>query len=70
MAGSVYGTIYRISTFGESHGAGVGAVIDGLPAGFELDLDRVQEALNRRRPGQSEITTDRDDHESQIFYRR
>ena len=64
MAGSVYGTIYRISTFGESHGAGVGAVIDGLPAGFELDLDRVQEALNRRRPGQSAITTDRDEQDS------
>lgn len=63
MAGSVYGTIFRISTFGESHGAGIGAVIDGLPSGFLIDLDKVQDALNRRRPGQSAITTDRDEQD-------
>lgn len=54
-----FGHIYRITTFGESHGEGIGIVIDGCPAGVELDFEHIQEALNRRRPGQSRITTQR-----------
>ncbi len=56
---NVFGNIFTLTTFGESHGAGVGGVIDGFPAGVEVDLDFIQEELNRRRPGQSHITTGR-----------
>lgn len=53
------GTLFRISTFGESHGVGLGCVIDGCPAGVKLDQSTVQSFLNRRRPGQNEFTTPR-----------
>ncbi len=56
-----FGNIFRVTTFGESHGAAIGGVIDGMPAGIEIDLDRVQHELNRRRPGQSAIVTARDE---------
>ncbi len=59
MAGNTFGTLFRITTFGESHGEAVGVVIDGCPAGLEVDLDQVQRELDRRRPGQSHITTQR-----------
>ena len=51
MAGNTYGTVFRVTTFGESHGAGLGAVIDGCPAGIAIDTDAIQAELNRRRPG-------------------
>lgn len=57
--GSIYGKIFRISTFGESHGAGIGVVIDGCPAGIPFESDFVQKELTRRKPGQSRITTQR-----------
>ncbi len=53
------GTLYRLTTFGESHGAGIGLVIDGCPAGLKLDLAAIQAELDRRKPGQSRITTQR-----------
>jgi len=56
---NTYGHIFRITTFGESHGKAVGVVIDGCPAGLDIDIDRIQEELDRRRPGQSKITTQR-----------
>ena len=56
-----FGKIFRVTTFGESHGVAVGGVIDGMPAGIEIDLDKVQQELNRRRPGQSSIVTSRDE---------
>ena len=59
MAGSSFGTMYRITTWGESHGAGVGVVIDGCPAGLELSEADIQEYLDRRKPGQSVYTTQR-----------
>ena len=59
MAGNTYGTIFKISTFGESHGKAVGGVIDGCPAGVELDLEAIQRDLDRRKPGQSAIVTQR-----------
>lgn len=59
MAGSSFGTLFRISTFGESHGKGIGVVIDGCPAGLAVDLDFVQAELDRRKPGQSAIVTQR-----------
>ena len=54
-----FGSRFRLTTFGESHGAAVGGVIDGMPAGIVIDLGRVQRELDRRRPGQSAITTAR-----------
>ena len=57
--GSIYGTIFRISTFGESHGLAIGVVIDGCPAGLRIDEGFIQSELTRRKPGQSKITTQR-----------
>jgi len=54
-----YGKLFKITTFGESHGEGIGVVIDGCPAGLEVDNDFIQSELNRRKPGQSKITTQR-----------
>jgi chorismate synthase len=59
MAGSTYGTLFKLSTFGESHGPAIGGVIDGVPAGFLLDLVAIQQELDRRKPGQSAIVTQR-----------
>jgi len=59
MPGSTHGELFRVTTFGESHGAAIGCVIDGCPPGVAIDLDAVQQALARRRPGQSRITTPR-----------
>lgn len=54
-----FGHIFRLTTFGESHGEAVGGVIDGMPAGIDIDMEFIQSELNRRRPGQSAITTSR-----------
>lgn len=54
-----FGNIFRLTDFGESHGAAIGGVIDGMPAGVEIDLDFIQKQLDRRRPGQSDIVTAR-----------
>ena len=59
MAGSTFGTAFRIHTYGESHGTAIGVTIDGCPAGLQLDLDALQHELDRRRPGQSSIVTQR-----------
>jgi chorismate synthase len=57
--GSSFGTLFRITTFGESHGGGVGVIVDGCPPRLQLDLDAIQAELDRRKPGQSRITTPR-----------
>ena len=57
--GSSFGELFRISTFGESHGGGVGVIVEGCPPRLELDLEAIQADLDRRRPGQSHITTPR-----------
>ncbi len=59
MSGNSFGKIFRITTFGESHGPAVGVVLDGCPSGLEIDENYIQKELDRRRPGQSEITTPR-----------
>ncbi|GBE55982.1 chorismate synthase [archaeon BMS3Bbin16] len=64
MGGSTFGEIFRITTFGESHGAAVGVVVDGCPAGLELCEADVQAELDRRRPGQSRLTTPRSEADS------
>jgi len=58
---NTFGNIFTLTTFGESHGPGVGGVIDGMPAGIEVDMEFIQNELNRRRPGQSSITTARNE---------
>jgi chorismate synthase len=62
---NTYGTLFKVSTFGESHGKGIGVVIDGCPAGLPIDEDFIQQELIRRKPGQSKITTQR--RESDTF---
>lgn len=59
MAGSTYGTLFRITTWGESHGPAIGVVIDGCPAGLPLNVEDIQAQLDRRKPGQSKFTTKR-----------
>lgn len=62
-----FGIIYRLTSFGESHGAAVGGVVDGMPAGITIDVDEVQQQLNRRRPGQSAIVTQRNEKDRVRF---
>lgn len=59
MAGNSFGTLFKLTTFGESHGKAIGGVVDGCPAGLEIDIDFIQNELAKRKPGQSKITTQR-----------
>ena len=59
MAGNSFGQVFRITTFGESHGKAVGVILDGCPAGLPIDEERIQLEMDRRRPGQSKIVTQR-----------
>lgn len=67
MAGNSFGTLFKLSTFGESHGPAVGGIIDGCPPGLAIDLLFIQQQLNRRRPGQSEVVTARNERDKVIF---
>lgn len=60
---NTFGHLFRLTTFGESHGAAVGGVVDGMPAGIDVDLDFIQAELDRRRPGQSDLTTARNERD-------
>jgi chorismate synthase len=60
---STFGTLFRVSTFGESHGGGVGVVVDGCPPRLPIDVSHIQRDLDRRRPGQSRIVTQRDEED-------
>ena len=64
MSGSTFGTLFRVTTWGESHGPGVGVVIDGCPAGIPLSEQDIQQFLDRRKPGQSKYTTKRNESDS------
>ena len=66
MSNSI-GTIFRLTTFGESHGVAIGGVVDGMPAGVDIDISFIQQELNRRRPGQSSITTSRSESDRVEF---
>ncbi|MBS1369554.1 MAG: chorismate synthase [Lentisphaeria bacterium] len=57
MSGNTFGRMFRVTTFGESHGPGLGCIIDGVPAGIRLDPELIQRDLDRRRPGQSKVST-------------
>jgi len=68
MAGNSFGSLFKLTTFGESHGRALGGIIDGCPAGIVLDLDAIQEELNRRKPGQSSIVTQRKEPDTVEIY--
>lgn len=61
MSGNSFGTLFRLTTFGESHGVAIGGVIEGCPAGMNFDISAIQRDLDRRRPGQSALTTPRNE---------
>ena len=68
MSGNTFGKLFQLTTFGESHGAAIGGVIDGCPSGIELDLQAIQKDLNRRKPGQSAIVTQRKEPDEVQFF--
>lgn len=67
MAGNSFGKLFKVTTFGESHGTAIGGIIDGCPAGLLLDFDAIQNELNRRKPGQSDIVTQRKEPDTVEF---
>ena len=67
MAGNSFGKLFKLTTFGESHGVAIGGIIDGCPAGMKIDVEKVQNDLNRRRPGQSAIVTQRKEPDTVEF---
>jgi chorismate synthase len=67
MAGNTFGTIFKLTTFGESHGEAIGGIIDGCPAGLTLDLNAIDAEMNRRKPGQSSIVTQRKEEDQVKF---
>lgn len=67
MAGNSFGNIFKLTTFGESHGEAIGGIIDGCPAGLELDLEFIQNELSKRKPGQSKIVTQRKEDDEVEF---
>ena len=67
MSGSSYGTIFKITTFGESHGSAIGGVVDGVPSNVSINVLEVQSELNRRRPGQSAVTSRRNESDQVQF---
>jgi chorismate synthase len=68
MAGNSFGKLFNLTTYGESHGTALGGVIDGCPPGIELDLDAIQNELDRRKPGQSAIVTQRKEPDTVKFH--
>ncbi len=68
MAGNIFGESFRLMTFGESHGPAIGGVIDGCPAGIKLNIEDIQKELDRRKPGQSAIVTQRKEPDEVTFY--
>jgi len=68
MAGNTFGNLFRLSTFGESHGKAIGGVLDGCPSGIVLDLEAIQKDLDRRKPGQSAIVTQRKEPDEVEFF--
>jgi chorismate synthase len=67
MAGNTFGKLFKLTTFGESHGVAIGGVIDGCPSGLEIDFEAIQAEMNRRKPGQSEIVTQRKEPDTVEF---
>ena len=65
--GNTIGKIFKLTTFGESHGKAIGGIIDGCPAGLKVDFDLIQAQLDKRKPGQSKITTQRKESDTVEF---
>ncbi len=68
MAGNTFGQLFRLLSFGESHGKAIGGVVDGCPSGVELDIEKIQQELERRKPGQSKIVTQRKEPDTVEIY--
>jgi chorismate synthase len=68
MAGNTFGNLFKLTTFGESHGVAIGGVLDGCPSGIAIDLEAIQNELDRRKPGQSAIVTQRKEPDTVEFY--
>ena len=68
MAGNSFGKLFKLTTFGESHGVAIGGIIDGCPAGIKLDFEAIQNEMERRKPGQSKIVTQRKEPDTVEFY--
>lgn len=68
MAGNSFGKIFKITTFGESHGEALGGIIDGCPPGISIDFDAIENEMKRRKPGQSSIVTQRNENDEVFFY--
>lgn len=68
MAGNSFGTLFKVTTFGESHGRSVGVIVDGVPPGLELAESDIQKELDRRKPGQSDVTTPRMESDTATIY--
>ncbi|WP_296316537.1 chorismate synthase [Winogradskyella sp. UBA3174] len=68
MAGNSFGKLFKLTTFGESHGVAIGGIIDGCPSGLQLDFDAIQNEMDRRKPGQSKIVTQRKEPDTVEFY--
>ena len=64
MSGNTFGRVFQVTTFGESHGVALGAVVDGLPSGIKIDTDFLNREMARRRPGQSAVSTARNESDS------
>ncbi len=68
MAGNSFGKLFKLTTFGESHGVAIGGIIDGCPSGIHLDFDAIQSEMDRRKPGQSDIVTQRKESDVVEFF--
>lgn len=68
MAGNSFGKLFKLTTFGESHGEAIGGIIDGCPSGIKLNFEAIQNEMNRRKPGQSKIVTQRKESDEVHFY--
>jgi len=68
MAGNTFGKLFKLTTYGESHGVAIGGVIDGCPAGLKLNFEAIQKEMERRKPGQSKIVTQRKEPDTVEFY--
>ena len=67
MAGNSYGNIFKVTTFGESHGEALGGIIDGCPPGITINSEAIQHEMNRRKPGQSAIVSQRKENDEVQF---
>ena len=67
MAGNSFGTLFKVTTFGESHGEALGGIIDGCPPNIEIDFEAIQLEMQRRKPGQSSIVTQRKEEDEVQF---